>query len=366
MDASLTAGLPDGCPVYQGRFVAACRSGTYVWRQIPIQGTLNSHTTSHWLRLPDTLGFDTGEPAMFREFLQRKLRRRWARIPETNEDDFGTYLSAESQTVDETYGLSSSYESFTPFGSMAPPTQTNETRSVIPTEVLLEGCVSHSSTSPGSSDALSANSEKPDVDFERPEADSKSDADAEKPDGICFAKSCQEARTSPDYADRILNLMKPLYCTACRKERPSILFSYSSRRESSATRVCIGHQGYRRICPHLKVSFADIERWMIEGKEIEITCHESNCPAATATVRYLASSQRTEIEWTATLDRRSSKAMVWDDCRTKLKELHQSFPDFLCAHFKTTPDRLFYPEHFKRTSLASCAYKDIGKGNQLD
>ncbi|KAH6974552.1 hypothetical protein BKA56DRAFT_438075, partial [Ilyonectria sp. MPI-CAGE-AT-0026] len=169
-----------------------------------------------------------------------------------------------------------------------------------------------------------------------------------------YCESCQEARTSPDYADRILNLMKPLYCTACRKERPSILFSYSSRRESSATRVCIGHQGYRRICPHLKTSFADIERWMIEGKDIEIACHESNCPAATATVRYRTSSQRTDIKWTATLDRRSSKAMVWDDCRTKLKELHQSFPDFLCAHFKTTPDRLFYPEHFERTSLARC------------
>ncbi|KAH8663839.1 hypothetical protein BGZ61DRAFT_539143 [Ilyonectria robusta] len=256
---------------------------------------------------------------MFREFLQRKLRRRWARIPETNEDDFGTYLSAESQSVDETYGLSPSYESFTPFGSMAPPTQTNETRSVIPTEVLLEGCISHSSTSTGSSDALSANSEKlascseeqdaysgePDVDFERPEADSKSDAYAEKPDGICFAKycePCQEARTSPDYADRILNLMKPLYCIACRKEQPSILFSYSSRRESSATRVCISHQGYRPICPYVKVSFADIEKWMIEGKEREITCHKANCPAATATARYWTSNQRTRMKWTVTLD----------------------------------------------------------------
>lgn len=306
--------------------------------------------------------FNTAAPTMFREFLRRKLRRHWARIPETNEDDFGTYLLAESQTVDETHGLSPSYESFAPYGSMAPPTQTNETRSVIPTEVLLEGCVSHSSTSTGSSDALSANSEKlasaysgePDVDFERPEADSKSDADSERPDGIC-CESCQEARTSSDYADRILNLMKPLYCIACRKERPSILFSYSSRRESSATRVCIGHQGYRPICPYVKVSFADIEKWMIEGKEREITCHEASCPAATATARYWTSNQRTRMKWTVTLDRRLSKAMVWDNCRTKLKELHQSFPAFFCPHFKTTPDRLFYPEHLERTSLASCS-----------
>ncbi|KAH8649003.1 hypothetical protein BGZ61DRAFT_376209 [Ilyonectria robusta] len=221
---------------------------------------------------------------------------------------------------------------------MTPPTQTTETCSVFPTEVLSDGCVSHGSSSTGSSDALSA--------------------DSKKPDGVCFAKycdSCQEARMSSDYAERILNLMKPLYCIACRKERPSILFSYSSRRESSAIRVCIGHQGYRPICPHLKVSFADIERWMMEGKEIEITCHEANCLASTATVCYWTSHQETKLKWTVTLDRRFSKAIVWDDCRTKLKELHQSFPAFLCPHFQTTPDRLYYPEHFERSSLATCS-----------
>ncbi|KAH6995229.1 hypothetical protein EDB80DRAFT_877101 [Ilyonectria destructans] len=325
-------------------------------------------TPSYWLRLLDTLGFDIGEPAMFREFLRRRLRRRWARIPETNEDDFGTYLLAESQTVDDAHGLSSSYESVSPYGSMTPPTQTTETRSVFPIEVLSEGCASHGSSSTGSSDALSADyekadtdsdSEKPDADSKNPDADSKNpDADSENSDGVCFAKycdSCQEARMSSDYANRIFNLMTPLYCTVCRKERPSILFSYSSRRESSATRVCIGHQGYRPICPHLKVSFADIERWMIEGKQIEITCHEANCPVATATVCYRTSSQETRIKWTVTLDRHFSKGMVWDNCRTKLKELHQSFPAFLCPHFKTTPDRLFYPEHFERSSLARCS-----------
>lgn len=162
---------------------------------------------------------------MLRTFLRRRLPWRWARIPETDEDDFGTHLLVESQTVDNAHGWSSSYEPFSPHRSMAPPTQTTKTRPVFPTEVLSEGCVSRRSSSTGSSDAV--------------------EADSEKADNVCFAKycdSCQKARMSSDYGDRILNLMKPLYCVACRKERPSILFSYSSRREASATRVCIGLQ----------------------------------------------------------------------------------------------------------------------------
>ncbi|KPM42906.1 hypothetical protein AK830_g3631 [Neonectria ditissima] len=94
-----------------------------------------------------------------------------------------------------------------------------------------------------------------------PEAQSESEVQGD-PGSRRRCQPCQQARASPDYPHRILALLDPLYCAGCRSEQPSIFFSYSSRgNKSNASRLCIGHEGYITVCPHLKFSLADVDSW---------------------------------------------------------------------------------------------------------
>ena len=71
---------------------------------------------------------------------------------------------------------------------------------------------------------------------------------------------CESCR-NPDLkkAEKKLQLKK-LYCSGCKRRHPAGHFSQSQR--SNKTRVCIGREGYVRVCQHHTVSWAEIEAFM--------------------------------------------------------------------------------------------------------
>lgn len=65
-----------------------------------------------------------------------------------------------------------------------------------------------------------------------------------------YCEGCRAAEEAPGWGQRIERLRRFLYSSKCAAEHPACLFSASQRREESHFRVCIGYEGYLRICGH--------------------------------------------------------------------------------------------------------------------
>ncbi|KAF4124622.1 hypothetical protein GMORB2_5288 [Geosmithia morbida] len=75
--------------------------------------------------------------------------------------------------------------------------------------------------------------------------------------GRVFCAECQEARRSrrPTFNSRLSLLFKPMWCSGCERRHVAADFSPSQRTQPDASRVCVGRQGYRTVCSHLKIRF---------------------------------------------------------------------------------------------------------------
>lgn len=78
-----------------------------------------------------------------------------------------------------------------------------------------------------------------------------------KCDAYCI--SCLTVPTQSDYQDRLDTWAKTfMHCSGCQMDHPRYLFSAEQRRTPSRIRICIGHEGYVRLCDHKTVTWAQI------------------------------------------------------------------------------------------------------------
>lgn len=52
-----------------------------------------------------------------------------------------------------------------------------------------------------------------------------------------------------------------LWCAACTENHPAALFSSWQRREPDDSRICVGHEGYFRVCQHRTITWLDVQEW---------------------------------------------------------------------------------------------------------
>jgi hypothetical protein len=79
----------------------------------------------------------------------------------------------------------------------------------------------------------------------------------------------------------LTRLQRPLHCSGCARNHPTVLFSISQRKKDDNQRICIGREGHVRICAHKTVSWSDVEEYVTDhtGKDnMLVQCqHESHC-----------------------------------------------------------------------------------------
>ncbi|KAK0725987.1 hypothetical protein B0H67DRAFT_572056 [Lasiosphaeris hirsuta] len=76
-----------------------------------------------------------------------------------------------------------------------------------------------------------------------------------------YCKRCLSTRQAPDWEARIAALTKTyLQCSGCNAEHPACLFSARQRNRTwgKSKRICIGHQGYMRLCEHVTVPWSSV------------------------------------------------------------------------------------------------------------
>ena len=157
--------------------------------------------------------------------------------------------------------------------------------------------------------------------------------------------ACKKARAEQAFGARLLGLMSPLRCSKCQSEHAAVFFSETQRAASESTRACIGHEGYWSVCPHLRISYADIMRWMgdfhTESDHVRISCPEPSCLYHNATIKYEFEGLDDDIaiRWSAYLDP-DTKGTFWDRSSSKLQSIYSAFPAAFCPHVQTTPNRL--------------------------
>ncbi|KAK3942093.1 hypothetical protein QBC46DRAFT_428423 [Diplogelasinospora grovesii] len=76
-------------------------------------------------------------------------------------------------------------------------------------------------------------------------------------DGYCC--DCLAARQRSDWQERFRAMAKVyLHCCGCQADHPTYLFSIKQRYSPLSSRICIGHEGYLRLCEHEIVTWPQI------------------------------------------------------------------------------------------------------------
>ncbi len=75
-----------------------------------------------------------------------------------------------------------------------------------------------------------------------------------------YCKDCRGARYSRSWQKRAARLTtETLHCSGCQFDHPRAVFSASQRQSpNSASRVCIGHEGFVRVCQHRVIKWDEI------------------------------------------------------------------------------------------------------------
>lgn len=160
---------------------------------------------------------------------------------------------------------------------------------------------------------------------------------ATKKPSLCLP--CQQARSAPDFLSRTTRLLDPLHCSACHEDHSAVLFSQAQRQAPDASRICIGHEGHYTVCPHLKLTFKNIVRWLRDGRTSRILCLEPSCPFGDARVNFNVKPHGHTIQ--AIWDAEPHEAIAssfQSRCAAKLQYLYQLYPNAFCPHLQVSPD----------------------------
>lgn len=88
-------------------------------------------------------------------------------------------------------------------------------------------------------------------------------------DGLCQA--CLAAKAARDWQSRIAALVDTyLHCSGCIADHAACLFSARERHKPQSERVCIGHEGYMRLCRHVTMPWSTLvaetdKRWRLQS-----------------------------------------------------------------------------------------------------
>jgi hypothetical protein len=86
-----------------------------------------------------------------------------------------------------------------------------------------------------------------------------------------YCADCREMRRSRAYEPRLNWLtMEYLHCSKCEVDHPICLFSPTQRKVRAKERMCIGREGFVRLCRHEVVSWDQVFRHARELKKIDI------------------------------------------------------------------------------------------------
>lgn len=105
--------------------------------------------------------------------------------------------------------------------------------------------------------------------------------------GDC-CEDCRKKRTGPNWARKNASLTKEyLHCSGCRIDHPVCLFSKIQRSTRAKSRMCIGREGFVRICEHRAVTWKELIRTSLQLADLDtgFACvfldkckHESHSP----------------------------------------------------------------------------------------
>jgi hypothetical protein len=74
-----------------------------------------------------------------------------------------------------------------------------------------------------------------------------------------YCDGCRTARAARDWGEKLKKATKEyLHCSACRIDHPACLFSAQGRSNPTETRICIGHEGFLRLCRHKVIRWSDL------------------------------------------------------------------------------------------------------------
>ncbi|CAH0056201.1 unnamed protein product [Clonostachys solani] len=141
--------------------------------------------------------------------------------------------------------------------------------------------------------------------------------------------------------------MNPLHCSGCNESHAASLFSPPQQSEHPMRRLCIGYEGYYTVCPHLRLSYANIRDWAAKGQGhgsgYTVECEDPFCHFYDAKIRYRRSETYGDeiiVMWSAfpeareTRRYRSPQDKFLDDCVAKLTDIYTYCPGAFCPHLQ--------------------------------
>lgn len=76
-----------------------------------------------------------------------------------------------------------------------------------------------------------------------------------------YCEDCRRRRTDESWTTKSTSLtMDYLHCSGCSNDHPTCLFSKTQRLKSPKTRICIGREGFVRVCEHRVVTWKEVIR----------------------------------------------------------------------------------------------------------
>lgn len=171
-------------------------------------------------------------------------------------------------------------------------------------------------------------------------------------------EGCKAARTeSPVFGSRLLDLVRPLHCSKCGIPHAALFFSATQRDcATDSTRFCIGREGSRNICPHIRISRAEMMKWKSDpshGSHTHIiSCSEPSCKLYDVRLQFQrgATSDNISIYWTVKPDDNTSGS-VWERLDSHVQKIHKALPAMFCPHLQSSPNRLQDTETWAENSL---------------
>jgi hypothetical protein len=215
-----------------------------------------------------------------------------------------------------------------------------------------------------------------------------------------YCENCRTRRTHPSWTSKS-NVVTTTYlhCSGCCADHPACLFSKIQRSTPSKTRVCIGREGFVRVCEHQVVTWKEVIQTGLQLARLDTEfatvflkkCHrESHFPRHHVKDTSLINRQQIypEIHITGSRKRRVYIDLTWDGhlylpdtgfdeegynkiatpslIREQLKQFRQGTAEFIVPEF--SPGRLIEMHCFDPNRCSCLRYagvEQLPKGWQL-
>lgn len=160
-----------------------------------------------------------------------------------------------------------------------------------------------------------------------------------------FCNSCKLAQKSWGYDERLRTLFQELFCSACNKPHINTFFSQQQESQPDTSRRCIAHEGYVSVCPHLRITYAQLKSAAERDDEVVLQCSERACLHRNTTVamsRVDARRYQMQMRWEG--------YKVLGELRTEVddNDLKEVFQEGLCLHYMMQPSGLYSTTDYNR------------------